>query len=110
MPPTFSLSISRRTLLLLGWILLAALPVIYIAFNAFTYSRNIVFWDEFDTALALILRIDEGADWKELKQRRRGPVKARCKPDSLTFRSVSIIVPPPWERPSPPYRERAVSG
>lgn len=48
--------------------LLAAIPVGYIAFVAAAASRNIVFWDEFDTALALILRIDAGAGWPELRQ------------------------------------------
>lgn len=61
---------SRRPLLLIvGWIALAALPILYITSQAILYSRNIVFWDEFDTALALILRIDAGAGWKELIER-----------------------------------------
>ncbi len=34
-----------------------------------TSSRNIVFWDEFDTALDLVLRIDAGASWREMLQR-----------------------------------------
>jgi hypothetical protein len=29
-------------------------------------SRNLVYWDEFDTALALLLRLDDGAGWREL--------------------------------------------
>ena len=52
-----------------AWTLLAAIPVLYIAVTAVAASRNIVFWDEFDTALALILRIDAGADWRELLER-----------------------------------------
>lgn len=48
---------------------LAILPVAYIAWQVVTSSRNIVFWDEFDTALALILRMNAGADWNELLHR-----------------------------------------
>ena len=48
------------------WLLLAAVPVAYIAGTVVRASRNIIFWDEFDTALALILRIDAGASWREL--------------------------------------------
>lgn len=64
----------RRPLLpprsiLIAWIIVAALPVLYIAANAVMYSRNIVFWDEFDTALDLILHIDGGAQWSEIFQR-----------------------------------------
>ncbi len=59
----------RRPHLIIGWALLAAVPVVYIATKVFTASRNIVFWDEFDTALDLILRINAGADWNELLRR-----------------------------------------
>ncbi len=52
-----------------AWLLMAALPVGYIALQAIAASRNIVFWDEFDTALDLILRLDMGAGWNELLQR-----------------------------------------
>jgi hypothetical protein len=62
MPPTLGQPTLRRSYLLIGWILLAALPVLYIAAKVIATSRNIVFWDEFDTALAFILRIDAGAD------------------------------------------------
>ncbi len=48
------------------WLLIAALPVAYIAVVVARASRNIIFWDEFDTALALILRIDAGAGWREV--------------------------------------------
>jgi hypothetical protein len=63
------LSSIHRTHVILGWILLAAAPVAYIAAVAIAASRNIVFWDEFDTALDLILRIDAGAGWSELLDR-----------------------------------------
>ncbi len=54
---------------LLGWILFAAAPVAYIAAVAVDASRNIVFWDEFDTALELILRLDSGIGWREVGER-----------------------------------------
>lgn len=65
--PSFSgLPLLRRPHLLFGWALLAAVPVAYIAAKVIAASRNIVFWDEFDTALDLILRMDAGAGWQEL--------------------------------------------
>ena len=70
MPPLPSQPSSRRPYVFISWILLAALPLLYIASQTILFSRNIIFWDEFDTALALILRIDAGADWKELMERR----------------------------------------
>ncbi|MGH7946030.1 MAG: hypothetical protein ACREF9_13615 [Opitutaceae bacterium] len=69
MLPTPTPTQPRRWLLLFSWIALGAMPVVYIATQAIAASRNIVFWDEFDTALALILRIHDGADWNELLQR-----------------------------------------
>ncbi len=48
-----------------GWMLLAAAPVAFIAWNAVIHSRDVVFWDEFDTALDLILHLDAGAGWRE---------------------------------------------
>jgi hypothetical protein len=56
-------------LVALGWTLLALLPVAYIALQAALFSRNIVFWDEFDTALDLVLRLDAGADGREILHR-----------------------------------------
>lgn len=50
-------------------VLVAAVPVAYIASLALGASRNIVFWDEFDTALDLILRLDAGADITEIVRR-----------------------------------------
>ncbi len=69
MVPSFALSLVRRHASLVGWALLAALPVVYIATKVVGASRNIVFWDEFDTALDLILRLDAGAGWQEMAQR-----------------------------------------
>jgi hypothetical protein len=60
---------ARRRLTLAAWIVVAALPVLYIAGTAITFSRNLIFWDEFDTALDLILRIDAGAEWSEILRR-----------------------------------------
>lgn len=56
-------------LVALAWVLLAALPVGYVAGHAIIHSRNVVFWDEFDTALDLILQIDAGAGWRDLVDR-----------------------------------------
>lgn len=59
----------QRRFALIAWVLVAALPVLYIAANAIVFSRNIIFWDEFDTALDLILRIDAGANSSEILRR-----------------------------------------
>ncbi len=66
LPP---LSSPLRRTAVAAWIVLAALPVAYVAAQAAAYSRNIVFWDEFDTVLDLLLRLDAGASWTELGQR-----------------------------------------
>ena len=55
-----------RACLVAGWLLLAALPILYILGHIVATSRNIVFWDEFDTALDLILHLDAGAGWREI--------------------------------------------
>lgn len=49
----------RRTKLIL-LSLLALLPVAYMVTRAVEASRNVVYWDEFETALALVLRLDTG--------------------------------------------------
>jgi hypothetical protein len=64
-----SQSVLRRRFLLLAWAFIAVIPIAYIAAQVIASSRNIVFWDEFDTALDLILRINAGADWHELLRR-----------------------------------------
>ncbi|HUR57210.1 MAG TPA: hypothetical protein VM029_05850 [Opitutaceae bacterium] len=66
-PASFTVLSRRQSLI--AWAVLAAVPVLYIAAQVVAASRNFVFWDEFDTALALILRINAGADWSELLQR-----------------------------------------
>jgi hypothetical protein len=48
---------------------IAALPVVFIALQAIAASRNIVFWDEFDTALDFIIRLSSGADLNEVLHR-----------------------------------------
>lgn len=42
--------------------LLALVPVVYVALTVAASSRNIVYWDEFDTALDLMLALDTGVD------------------------------------------------
>ncbi len=59
---------SRRTVLWLA-LLLAALPVAYITHLVIGASRNIIFWDEFDAALDLILKLDAGIGWRETLNR-----------------------------------------
>ncbi len=53
--PTFSI---RARLAV--FVILSLLPVAYIIGRAVEASSNIVYWDEFNTALALVLRLDEG--------------------------------------------------
>jgi hypothetical protein len=45
---------------------IAAIPLFFIGAKAVAASRNIVFWDEFGTALDLILRLNAGASWNEI--------------------------------------------
>jgi hypothetical protein len=67
--PSFHLPTLQRRYLLLWWILVSAVPILYVATKIVEASRNIVFWDEFDTALDLVLRINMGADWREVLHR-----------------------------------------
>lgn len=60
---------SRKSLLLAGWSLLAAAPVLFVLWQVVAASRNIIFWDEFDTALDLVLQIDGGVGAQELLHR-----------------------------------------
>lgn len=43
-------------------LLVAMVPVLHVADQAVAASRNIVFWDEFDTVLDFILRLHRGGD------------------------------------------------
>ena len=60
-------SIRRRVLL--GWAALALIPVAYVAATIVPASRNIAFWDEIDTAIDLLIRLDAGAGWREVLER-----------------------------------------
>ena len=51
---------SRSRVMVLAIGALALLPVGYILIKAVAASRNVVYWDEFETALALILKLKEG--------------------------------------------------
>jgi len=47
----------------IAWSLLALVPVVFIAMQVAAASRDIVYWDEFDTVLDLMLRLDAGVSW-----------------------------------------------
>ena len=47
---------------------LSAVPVIYILTRVFAASRNIAFWDDYDSTLAYVLRLDAGTNWRESLQ------------------------------------------
>jgi hypothetical protein len=47
-------------------VLLGLALVAFIASRVMAASRNIVFWDEFDTVLGFVLRLDSAAGWREL--------------------------------------------
>ncbi len=49
--------------------LLALVPVFYIGATVADTSRNIVYWDEFDTALDLVLALDRGVDGQGFLER-----------------------------------------
>ena len=51
---------ARLTTVILA--LLALLPVAFIALGVIEASRNVVYWDEFDTVLDLLLTLDSGVD------------------------------------------------
>jgi hypothetical protein len=58
-----SLPVPRNGMRPFGWIvlaLLAAAPVVHILAMSSEAARNIVYWDEFDTALAFVLRLHDG--------------------------------------------------
>ncbi|MCX6953168.1 MAG: hypothetical protein NTV51_13530 [Verrucomicrobia bacterium] len=44
----------------------ALVPVAYVLGRAFLVSSNVAYWDELDTALLLLLRLDHGATWQEV--------------------------------------------
>ncbi|MDO8542936.1 MAG: hypothetical protein Q7S40_21035, partial [Opitutaceae bacterium] len=49
-----------RNLVWAAWIAFALIPVFYVLAEVVQSSRNVVYWDEFDTALAFVLRLEEG--------------------------------------------------
>ena len=49
--------------------LLAFVPVAFIGFDVVAASRNIVYWDEFDTVLDLLLTLDAGIGFREFFER-----------------------------------------
>jgi len=46
-----------------GLVLLTAAPVAFIASEALLTSRNVPFWDDYDSVLGFILQLDSGAGW-----------------------------------------------
>ncbi|MBL9202519.1 MAG: hypothetical protein JNL39_18555 [Opitutaceae bacterium] len=52
-----------------GWVAVALAPVVVMAAMVVPASRNIAFWDEIDTAIDFIIRLDAGAGWREVVER-----------------------------------------
>src|SRR5688572_25150617 len=50
-------------------LLLALVPVAFVALRVIGASRNIVYWDEFDTALNLLIQLDEGMGLRDFLAR-----------------------------------------
>lgn len=50
-------------------VVLALVPVMFIAIDVVAASRNIVYWDEFDTVLDLLLSLDSGVDFHSFIER-----------------------------------------
>src|SRR3954467_11394396 len=48
---------------------LALAPTVFIAIRVAAASRNIVYWDEFDTVLDLLLNLDAGMDFRGFLER-----------------------------------------
>lgn len=49
--------------------LLALVPVTFISLDVLAAARNIVYWDEFDTVLDLLLTLDSGVDFRGFVER-----------------------------------------
>jgi hypothetical protein len=68
-----ALPLSLRSLKLrptvLAWSLLALIPIAFVATWVVASSRNIVYWDEFDTVLDLLLKLDAGVNRAEFLDR-----------------------------------------
>ena len=56
---------SERALVSALWVI-GLIPVIYILTHALLVSRNVAYWDELDTALLLLLRLDNDPSWSEV--------------------------------------------
>jgi len=54
---------------MLGWLLLAAVPVVFIATQVLLTSRNVPFWDDYDSVLGFLLNLESGATWSDFYQR-----------------------------------------
>ncbi len=52
--------LDRRFLIAGLLVLLALVPLAYVGLRSAEAGRNVVYWDEFETALALVLRLDTG--------------------------------------------------
>lgn len=47
-------------------VFVAALPIIGILAYAFLVIRNVAYWDELDSAIAMLLKVGDGATWQEI--------------------------------------------
>ena len=56
---------SERALVRALWVI-GLIPVVYILTHALLVSRNVAYWDELDTALLLLLRLDSDPSWSEV--------------------------------------------
>ena len=54
---------------MLGWLLLAAVPVVFIATQVLLTSRDVPFWDDYDSVLGFLLNLESGATWSDFYQR-----------------------------------------
>ena len=61
--------VAAHRLMLLFFMAAAAVPVAFILTQIAQSSRNIAFWDEFDSVLAFVLRLDAGLGWREFVER-----------------------------------------
>jgi hypothetical protein len=66
-PSIFARGRFRLPLILL--VAIALLPAAFITARVISASRDVVYWDEFDTALSLILQLDHGMGWRQVVTR-----------------------------------------
>lgn len=67
--PTLNFSTLKFRPMVLALCALALVPVAFIAMYVIASSRNIVYWDEFDTVLDLLLKLDAGVSRGEFFER-----------------------------------------